>query len=72
MPMNMPDLSEVGRDAWSRAWAAHHLNEIERQTDKLEFFTASVAPTEEGCELIDTICARLQAMKGEQSKKEAA
>lgn len=72
MPMNMPDLAEVGRDTWSRAWAAHHLNEIERQTDKLEFFTDSVAPTPEGRELIDTICARLQAMKGQQSKKEAA
>lgn len=72
MPMNMPDLSEVGRDAWSRAWAAHHLNEIERQVGFLEFHTDSVAPTPKGCELIDTICARLQAMKGEQSKKEAA
>ncbi len=72
MHMNMPGLSEVGRDTWSRAWAAHYLNEIERQTDKLEFFTDIVAPTPEGCDLIDTICARLQAMKGEQSEKEAA
>ena len=57
---------------FDRAWAAHHLNEIERQVDLLEFHTARVSPQPEGCELIDTICARLQAMKGEQSKKEAA
>jgi hypothetical protein len=72
MPMNMPSFSEVGRDTWDRAWASHHLNEIERQTNMLTIHTARISPTPEGCELIDTICARLQAMKGEQAEREAA
>ena len=72
MHMNMPSLSEVGQDAWNRAWAAHHLNEIQRQAGLLEFHFDGIAPTQKGCELIDTICARLQAMKGEQAEREAA
>jgi hypothetical protein len=72
MPMNLPSLSEVGRDTWDRAHAAHHLNEIERQIGLLEFHTARVNPEPEGCEMIDRICTRLQAMKGEQAEREAA
>lgn len=72
MPIAIPDITEIGRDAWDRAHAAHHLNEIERQVGLLEFHTARVNPTPEACDLIDTVCARLQAMKGEQAEKEAA
>lgn len=72
MPVSMPNLSAVGRDTWDRAWAAHYLNEIERQTDLMAFHAERVNPTQEGCDLIDSICARLQAMKGEQAQKEAA
>jgi hypothetical protein len=72
MPIKLPSIKEAGREAWDRAHAAHHLNEIERQLGLLEFHAARVGPTEEGCDLIDEICIRLQAVKGLRGMKEAA
>jgi len=72
MPLPLPELSAVGRDTWDRAHAAHHLNEIERQVGLMEFHTARVGPTPDGCRLIDRICAQLQAMKQHEAEKEAA
>jgi len=63
MPLAMPSLTEVDRESWDRAHAIHHLNEIERQIGLLEFHTARVAPTQEGRQFIDAICARLSAIK---------
>lgn len=72
MSIKLPSIKDVGREAWDRAHAAHHLNEIERQVELLEFHSARVNPTPEGCDLIDAVCERLQAIKSKQKMLEAA